>query len=1198
MAVRRLDLIITSNATAAIRGFASLEGAAKRVETRFGKAGRALFTLGAIGAVGFAAFTAKSVKAFIDFDDAMVKSTAILDNISGPVRKRLEEAAKSVARVTTFSATEAAEAYYGLFSAGLDAEQSISALPVVAQFAQAGLMDMAQATDYLVNSQSALGISFDDPIKNMQQMQRVADVLTETNNLATGTVEEFADALTHKAGGALKTVGKDIEEGAASLAYLAEQGIRGSRAGESLAIFIRDVSRAAGNPTFKGAFRKFGIEVFDASGNLKNLADVVGEFEGALGPMSDKERAVTLEQLGLTRSVGDVIRQLMGGSGAIKGYEMALRNAGGATQSVADNQMESLRSKIDLIKNRLNVLMIDFGEPIAIWLVDVFFPWFETKFMPALVEVSSLVRDELRPAFDEMAKALDNPVVIKFLSALTGFLLVMIAGSKAVKIFTTVIAPLVAIVKFAAMVFGELRFALFAVRYFIVTAIIPVLEALATALGVSVGVLLLIVVAVIAVVAAIYIFRAEIVDALQAVGRFFVRLWDDIYSGFVMPIVRFFTQTFPRFWKGVWHAVEGPLRVFLRVLQVIFSVALGIVLAPFIISTGIIIAIVRQLIKFFDTNWPKIWRVISSVWKAIVTITTFTWNEIIWPRIKFVWDLIYRFIVLRLKATVQYMRIQFGIARAVVTFLWNAIKAVIFASWHAIRDRVIKPFAVVWEGLILPKLRTFWRGAVVIWNALKVAFSSSWHWIRDNVLKPVANYWADHIMPKISDFADWISIVWASIKENTAAIWRGIVGAVKTPVNAIIRIINSLISGMNTVIDLINKIPGVAIPKIPSIPLIGGGGSNAAQNPGEGGALVHHAMGTYDLAKRGPFKTDGARAIVGEGDPRYPEYVIPTDPRFRGRANSLFSGLASDLGIGYQFGGIIDSVGDGIRGAIDAAGGFVEDLSRGALKAAFSPFNEAAKGALNAVPEAMRLRGIAQGFRELLWQVITGADGGFPEVAAGAGPGGAVGRTGAGLGGNPAANRRLGMKLNAARGWAFMWNALDALVMSESGWNNNAQNPTSTAYGIGQFLNSTWAGVGYSKTSDPQTQILAMLAYIASRYGNPNAAWNFKRSHNWYGMGGLLPSFATGLYQVPSDNFPAMLHRKEMVLPADAADATRDVMEGRGGRGGTTVHIENFNINIDGAGSIDDARRKARAAGKAFLSVLEERRVLTDARIS
>lgn len=78
---------------------------------------------------------------------------------------------------------------------------------------------------------------------------------------------------------------------------------------------------------------------------------------------------------------------------------------------------------------------------------------------------------------------------------------------------------------------------------------------------------------------------------------------------------------------------------------------------------------------------------------------------------------------------------------------------------------------------------------------------------------------------------------------------------------------------------------------------------------------------------------------------------------------------------------------------------------------------------------------------------------------------------------------------------------IDALVSlwdKESGWNPQAQNPTSTAYGIAQFLNGTWQGTGYQKTSDPYQQIDAGLAYIKARYGSPSKALNFHLQNNWY----------------------------------------------------------------------------------------------------
>ena len=75
---------------------------------------------------------------------------------------------------------------------------------------------------------------------------------------------------------------------------------------------------------------------------------------------------------------------------------------------------------------------------------------------------------------------------------------------------------------------------------------------------------------------------------------------------------------------------------------------------------------------------------------------------------------------------------------------------------------------------------------------------------------------------------------------------------------------------------------------------------------------------------------------------------------------------------------------------------------------------------------------------------------------------------------------------------------LENLWGKESGWNPNAQNPGSTAYGIPQFLDTTWGGTGIAKTSDGYRQIDAGLIYIDSRYGSPCGAWSHSQSAGWY----------------------------------------------------------------------------------------------------
>jgi membrane-bound lytic murein transglycosylase MltF len=78
------------------------------------------------------------------------------------------------------------------------------------------------------------------------------------------------------------------------------------------------------------------------------------------------------------------------------------------------------------------------------------------------------------------------------------------------------------------------------------------------------------------------------------------------------------------------------------------------------------------------------------------------------------------------------------------------------------------------------------------------------------------------------------------------------------------------------------------------------------------------------------------------------------------------------------------------------------------------------------------------------------------------------------------------------------FSCLESLWGKESGWNPNAQNPSSTAYGIPQFLDSTWKGTGIAKTSDGYRQIDAGLIYIENRFGSPCAAWSHSQSKGWY----------------------------------------------------------------------------------------------------
>ena len=72
------------------------------------------------------------------------------------------------------------------------------------------------------------------------------------------------------------------------------------------------------------------------------------------------------------------------------------------------------------------------------------------------------------------------------------------------------------------------------------------------------------------------------------------------------------------------------------------------------------------------------------------------------------------------------------------------------------------------------------------------------------------------------------------------------------------------------------------------------------------------------------------------------------------------------------------------------------------------------------------------------------------------------------------------------------------VIFKESSCNNFAKNPTSTATGLAQFLDSTWATVGCAKTYDAIEQLRCAQLYVDQRYGSWEAAYEFQLLNNYY----------------------------------------------------------------------------------------------------
>ena len=330
---------------------------------------RALIKVTALAGFAFAALAIGTTRAFGNFDAAMTQSLAIMGDVSDAMRGDMARAARVVGKTTTFSAKQAAESYFFLASAGLNAEQSLAAMPAVANFAQAGMFNMATATDLATDALSALGLKSTDAEEHLRNLVHVTDILTGANTLANATVEQFSLAITNKLGGRVRILGKDMEEATAVLASFADQGVKGRIAGQRLTIILRDLPiQALKNAD---AFEKLGIAVFDDNDEMNHMADILGDMEDAFGHLAPKQRIAAMMLLGLNKRAADGISLILGQSEAIRQYDTQLRNMAGITEEVANKQWSAVNQQMARVKDQFIDLAIEIGDHLAPMLMEI-----------------------------------------------------------------------------------------------------------------------------------------------------------------------------------------------------------------------------------------------------------------------------------------------------------------------------------------------------------------------------------------------------------------------------------------------------------------------------------------------------------------------------------------------------------------------------------------------------------------------------------------------------------------------------------------------------------------------------------------------------------------------------------------------------------------------------------------------------------
>jgi TP901 family phage tail tape measure protein len=293
-----------------------------------------------------------------DFEQTLVSAAA---KFPGEIRRGteafqvLEQAARRTGATTEFSASEAAGALNFLAMAGFDAESAVAALPGVVDLATAAQIDLATATDVASDSLGAFGLMSKDATQLGTNLARVNDVIAKTTTSSNTTVERLFDTIREGAPVAT-SAGASLETFAALAGELANSGIKGGQAGTVLKnMFVRLQA-----PTGAAAkvLNRLGVQTKDASGNMLDIVDILGQFNNATKNMGSTQKAAALQAVFGMEAIAGVNILLESGTDRLNEYRTELEGASGASSTMASVMRDTLQRRLNSLKSAVEGVKI------------------------------------------------------------------------------------------------------------------------------------------------------------------------------------------------------------------------------------------------------------------------------------------------------------------------------------------------------------------------------------------------------------------------------------------------------------------------------------------------------------------------------------------------------------------------------------------------------------------------------------------------------------------------------------------------------------------------------------------------------------------------------------------------------------------------------------------------------------------------
>lgn len=240
-------------------------------------------------------------------------------------------AVRAQAMDSIYNAQQTAEGFRYLVQSGQSAEDAIKGLPATLQLASISMLSMHEAADLATNIMS----SFHIPVEGMAH---TVDILAKTVTQSNTSIQEMGNALSY-VGPVAKESGYSIEEMSAAIGVLADNGIKGSRAGTGL----RGIITGLLEPSTKGKAQllEMGIAVDDLDGKSRDLTDVFAQLSKALDGKSETERLKTVTEI-FGRYAQPAAMVMLSQTSRIDTFKQKLLEVDGVAKNMSDTIRNNL----------------------------------------------------------------------------------------------------------------------------------------------------------------------------------------------------------------------------------------------------------------------------------------------------------------------------------------------------------------------------------------------------------------------------------------------------------------------------------------------------------------------------------------------------------------------------------------------------------------------------------------------------------------------------------------------------------------------------------------------------------------------------------------------------------------------------------------------------------------------------------------